>query len=134
MSGAGTAIIISLPICCGSDCSKAPRRSDIADLHIRASQWYEANGQELEAFHHAAAANDVERAARLIEGDGLPLYFQGEATPVRHWLESLPEAEFKARPSLWVTYASVLTMTGRLHDNIEEILQAAETALQNAAP
>ncbi len=105
---------------------------DIAGLHVRASQWYEANGQGLEAFHHAAAANDVERAARLIEGDGLPLFYQGEATPVRHWLESLPEAEFKARPSLWVTYASVLTMTGRLHDNIEEILQAAETALQNA--
>ena len=60
---------------------------DIADLHIRASQWYEANGQELEAFHHAAAANDVERAARLIEGDGLPLYYQGEATPVRRWLD-----------------------------------------------
>ena len=105
---------------------------DIADLHIRASQWYEANRLGLEAFHHAAAANDVERAARLIEGDGLPLYYRGEATAVRHWLESLPEAEFKARPSLWVTYTFLLTMTGRLHDNIEEILQAAETALQNA--
>ena len=70
---------------------------DIADLHIRASQWYEANGHGLEAFHHAAAANDVERAARLIEGDGLPLYYQGEATPVRHWLESLPEAEFQSQ-------------------------------------
>ncbi len=111
--------------------------NDIADLHIRASQWYEANGQELDAFHHAAVANDVARAARLIEGEGLPgskmpLYFRGEAVPVRRWLESLPEAEFKAMPSLWVTYASVLTMTGRLHDNIEEILQSAETALQNA--
>ncbi len=106
--------------------------SDIAELHIRASQWYEANGLELEAFHHAAAANDVGRAARLIEGGDLPLYFRGEATPVRRWLESLPEAEFRARPSLWVTYASVLTMTGRLHGNIEEILQAAETALQDA--
>ena len=105
---------------------------DIAELHVQASQWYEANDLELEAFHHAAAANDVERAARLIEGEGLPLYFRGEAAPVQHWLESLPEAEFKARPSLWVTYASVLTMTGRLHRNIEEILQAAETALQNA--
>ncbi len=106
---------------------------DIADLHIRASQWYEANGLELEAFHHAVEANDVERVLRLIEGEGLPLYFRGEAIPVRRWLESLPEAEFMVRPALWVTYASVLTMTGRLHDNIEEILRAGETALQNAA-
>jgi len=101
------------------------------DLHIRASEWYAANGLELEAFHHAVAANDVARAARLIEGEGVPLYFRGEAIPVQEWLESLPAAEFRARPSLWVTYASVLTMTGRLQDNIEEILQAAETALQD---
>ena len=105
----------------------------VEDLHIRASQWYEANGMELEAFHHAVAANDVARAARLIEGEGLPLYFRGEAIPVREWLACLPQAEFEAMPSLWVTYASVLTMTGRLHDNIEEVLQAAETALQDAA-
>ena len=107
---------------------------DVAALHIRASQWYEENGLTLEAFHHAAVSNDIERAARLIEGQGLPIYFQGEAIPVRHWLESLPEAEFEARPSLWVMYASVLTLTGRLHNNIEEILQKAETALQGAAP
>ncbi len=110
------------------------KEEGITELHIRASQWYEANGLELEAFHHAAAAHDVARAARLIEGEGLPLYFRGEAAPVRRWLASLPEAEFKARPALWVTYASVLTMTGRLHDNIEEILQGAETALPDAAP
>ncbi len=107
--------------------------SDIAELHIRASQWYEANGLELEAFHHATAANDVAHALRLIEGEDLPLYFRGEATPVRHWLESLPAAEFEARPELWVTYASVLTLTGRLQDNIEEILQAAEAALPDPA-
>jgi LuxR family maltose regulon positive regulatory protein len=107
--------------------------SEVAGLHIRASAWYEANGLELEAFHHATAAHDVARALRLIEGDGLPLYFRGEATPVRHWLESLPEAEFKARPELWVTYASVLTLTGRLQANIEEILQAAESALPDPA-
>ncbi|MEZ4647139.1 MAG: LuxR family transcriptional regulator, partial [Chloroflexota bacterium] len=106
---------------------------DIATLHARASQWYEQNDLELEAFHHATAANDTACALRLIEGNGLPLYFRGEAIPVRHWLESLTEAEFKARPALWVTYASVLTMTGRLQVNIEEILQAAETALQDAA-
>ncbi len=76
----------------------------------------------------------MERALRLIEGEGLPLYFRGEVAPVQHWLDALPEAEFKTRPSLWVTYASVLTMTGWLHDNIEEILQAGETALQNAPP
>ena len=34
----------------------------VAELHSRASQWYEDHGLELEAFQHAAAANDVGRA------------------------------------------------------------------------
>ena len=71
---------------------------EVAELHIRASKWFEDNGLELEAFHHAAAANDVARAARLIEGEGLPLYFRGEAIPVRHWLETLSEANLRSTP------------------------------------
>ena len=82
------------------------------ELHSRASLWYEDHGLELEAFQHAAAANDVERAARLVEGDGMPLHFRGAVTPVLHWLESLPKTALDARPSLWVMYASALTMTG----------------------
>ena len=45
------------------------------NYHIRASQWYEDHGLEIEAFHHAAAANDVERAERLMEGKGCPCTF-----------------------------------------------------------
>src|SRR5207253_5139784 len=29
------------------------------ELHIRASQWYEDNGLDIEAFQHAVAANDI---------------------------------------------------------------------------
>src|SRR5205823_12120029 len=49
---------------------------DVTALHRRASVWYEDNGLEIEAFHHAAAANDVARAERLIEGEGMPLQFR----------------------------------------------------------
>src|SRR5919197_4423819 len=59
----------------------------VNELHIRASQWYEANGFELEAFHHAAAANDIERAERLIEGKGIPLHMRGAVTAILDWLE-----------------------------------------------
>ena len=104
--------------------------SGVAELHIRASQWYEDNGLELEAFHHAAAANDIERAERLMEGKGMPLHFRGAMTPVLDWLESLPTTVLDARPSLWVRYASALTMTGQTTAGVEEKLQAAEAALQ----
>lgn len=105
----------------------------VAGFHRRASLWYEDHDLELEAFHHAVAAQDIERAARLVEGKGMPLQFRGAVTPVLHWLESLPAAVLNARPSLWVMYASALSMTGSL-TGVEEKLQAAESALQGAEP
>jgi LuxR family maltose regulon positive regulatory protein len=105
----------------------------VAEYYIRASQWYEVNGLGLEAFHYAAAANDVDRAARLMEGGGMPLHFRGAVAPVLNWLQSLPAVELNVRPSLWVMYASALSMTGQTA-GVEEKLQAAEAALAAAAP
>src|SRR5215469_8642448 len=68
----------------------------LAELHLRASQWYEDHDLELEAFRHAAAAYDVERAAHLIEGKGMPLHSRGTVVPVLNWLESLPKTVLDA--------------------------------------
>jgi len=106
---------------------------DVTELHCRASVWYEDHGLSLEAFHHAAAAHDVERAERLIEGEGMPLQFRGAGAPVLNWLESLPRTALDARPSLWVTYASTLLFGGQ-HTAVEQKLQAAEVALQGSEP
>ncbi len=103
----------------------------VAEYHKRASLWYEDNGLEIEAFHHAAAANDFERAERLIEGKGMPLHFRGAVAPVLNWLESLPTTVLDAWPSLWTAYASTLLVTGQT-TRVEQKLQAAETALQSA--
>src|SRR5437588_1608399 len=113
--------------------STGDERDGVTELHIRASQWYEDHGLSIEAFHHAAAANDVARAERLIEGEGMPLQFRGAGAPVLKWLESLPKTVLDARPSLWVTYASALMMTGQ-HTAVEQKLQAAEAALQGTEP
>ncbi len=107
--------------------SATKERGSIADLHVRASQWYEDNGLEIEAFHHAAAANDVERAERLVQGDGMPLYFRGTVAPVLKWLESLPKTILDATPSLWVIAASAQLQVD--HTGVEAKLQAAEAAL-----
>jgi LuxR family maltose regulon positive regulatory protein len=104
----------------------------VAELHIRASEWYEDNGLDIEAFHHAAAAHDVERAERLMLGEWMPLHFRGAVAPVLNWLESLPTTELDARPLLWVMYASALTMVGQI-SAVEPKLQAAEAALTTAS-
>jgi LuxR family transcriptional regulator, maltose regulon positive regulatory protein len=111
--------------------SKADAESHVNELHIRASQWYEDNDLEIEAFHHAAAAHDVERAERLIEGKGIPLHFRGAVTAILDWLASLPTTVLDARPALWWRYASLLLMNGQT-TGVEEKLQAAEAALQGA--
>jgi LuxR family transcriptional regulator, maltose regulon positive regulatory protein len=107
--------------------------ASLAESHSRASIWFEEQGLELEAFQHAAAANDVERAERLMGGQGIPLHMRGAAMAILEWLRSLPTVVMDARPSLWVRYASLLLVNGQT-TGVEEKLQAAETALQGAEP
>ena len=101
---------------------------EIAILHGRASLWYEQNGDDLEAFHHATAAHDLDRAAYLIDARGLPLQFRGGAMPILTWLQTLPTAVLDDRPALWVAYASTLLALGRVA-GVEEMVQAAEKAI-----
>ncbi len=100
-----------------------------AELHVRASAWYEENGLEIEAFQHATAAHDFTRAERLIEGKGMPLYFRGALIPVLNWLKSLSTEVLDARPALWTAYASATLATGQAND-AKEKLRAAESALE----
>jgi LuxR family maltose regulon positive regulatory protein len=101
---------------------------DLATLHIRASQWHEDNGLPLEAFQHAAAANDVARAERLIDGRGLSRHSRGVVTAMVNWLAALPTAVLNARPSLWWRHGSLLLIIGQTA-GVAEKLQAAENAL-----
>ncbi|MGO8951219.1 MAG: LuxR C-terminal-related transcriptional regulator [Ktedonobacterales bacterium] len=105
--------------------------TQVNEMHIRASRWYEDHGLELDAFQHAVAAHDVESAERLIAGQGIPRHFRGAVTTILDWLESLPTAVLNARPSLWMRYASLLLVNGHT-TGVEEKLQAAEAALQYA--
>ncbi len=107
--------------------------SQVAQLHTRASKWYEEHGQELDAFHHAGAAGDHRRAARLAEGNGMPLLFRGAVYPVMKWLDSLSNKDRDEMPSLWVMHASAMLMVGQL-TGVEQKLQAAEQALRTAEP
>jgi LuxR family maltose regulon positive regulatory protein len=105
---------------------------DVATLHVRASEWCQAQGLEVEAFQHAAAAGDVERAERLIEDGGTPLHFRGALAPVLSWLGSLAPAVLERRPALQVTYAAALAMASHPLAEVEARLQAAEAALRDS--
>ena len=104
---------------------------EIAEYHTRASQWFEDSGLGLEAFRHATAANDVERAERLMEGKGIPLHFRSAVNTILAWLASLPKPVLDARPLLWVRSATMALTAGQT-TGVEEKLQAAEEALKTA--
>jgi LuxR family transcriptional regulator, maltose regulon positive regulatory protein len=100
----------------------------VAEYHIRASQWYEDNGFELEAFQHAVAANDIDRATLLMEGNGIPMHSPHAVTTMLNWLASLPKKVLDDRPLLWLRYASMALVKVQSAD-VEERLLAAEAAL-----
>jgi LuxR family transcriptional regulator, maltose regulon positive regulatory protein len=93
--------------------------------HVRASRWYEEQGLELEAFEHAAAGHDLDRAERLIEGGGLPLYVRGALAPILAWISTLPAEVLDARPKVRLAQATTLLASGRT-DGVADMLDRAE--------
>jgi LuxR family maltose regulon positive regulatory protein len=98
----------------------------VEGLHKKASFWYEENGYELEAFHHATAAEDTDRTESLIIGKGMPLHFRGGVYPVLNWLNGQPKSLLQQRPALAVIYASALLFAGKTGDVEEKLLIAEE--------
>lgn len=108
----------------GQSCSA----EEIAELHIRASQWFENNDLMLEAFQHAAAAQDIDRAERLIETKAMGLHLRNVSSTILDWLDTLPASVLDARPLLRVRHATLSLMAWRM-EGIEEKLMAAEVAV-----
>jgi LuxR family maltose regulon positive regulatory protein len=100
----------------------------VAELHRRASEWYEANDSLNEAIRHAFAAGDVVRAAELIDRERWTLLGRGEANTLRSWLDELPVEVVSDRPGLNLAYAWIFSLLEQA-EAIEPRLQEAETAL-----
>ena len=100
-------------------------------LNARASDWYERNGDPSAAIDHALAAEDVERAADLVER-AIPALSQArqEAT-LRRWFEALPDDLFGVRPVLAVGYVGALMSTGDVR-GVEARLRDAEQWVQQS--
>ncbi|MEZ4683231.1 MAG: hypothetical protein R2932_54385 [Caldilineaceae bacterium] len=97
---------------------------DVAELHRRASTWHEKHDLRLEALRHALAAEDFERAARLVELTWSVMDRSRRSATWLGWVKALPDALVRTRPVLSVGYAWALLDHGEL--------EAAETRLQDA--
>ena len=96
----------------------------IPEFHRRASAWYEGQGYHGDAIRHALAAQDLERAARLVEQNALQLLIHSELTTLIKWLDALPDDLIRSRPWLCVYSAWAHFIIGQF--------KTAQTRLQDA--
>ena len=103
----------------------------VHELHQRAGDWYERNGERSEAIRHALAGEDLERAADLIEL-AIPALHQGrQDATLRRWIAALPDEVIRVRPVLSVALVGVLMSEGEL-EGVEARLRDAERWLDGA--
>lgn len=103
----------------------------LPDLHLRASHWHAENGDLAAAFHHALAANDFERAARLAEVAWPNMERTFQAATWLGWVKKLPAALVGGLPRLSIHLGWALSDIGELAAS-ESHLQNAERALLGA--
>jgi ATP/maltotriose-dependent transcriptional regulator MalT len=97
----------------------------VAQLHSRASAWFEAQGDVESAVAHAIAGRDLVRASELVTVHQRSLVNDGRLTTLGRWLEALSWPEATAEPQLALVRASLAAQTARSADEIERWLAVA---------
>jgi len=103
----------------------------VSKLHLRASEWYEANNLLPDAVGHAFAAGDVERVARLVSGHTLAMMEHGQLTTLKGWLDGLSGDVVRSHPWLCIGLAWVSVLAGKL-DAVESLLQDAAKSVEHS--
>ncbi len=86
----------------------------INTLHKRASEWFEKNSYTEDAFKHALASGDKERAADLIDAASIHVLVKGELTTLQNWSEKIPAELLSERAYLLLSLAWIHNIRGDL--------------------
>jgi LuxR family maltose regulon positive regulatory protein len=110
----------------------AEHPADVPRLHARAGVWFAARGLVADAVRHALAAQDVARAATLME-EALPeLRRTRQDSLMLAWIRSLPAPVVRRSPVLSIVSGWSRLVAGDL-DAVEPRLADAEAALAAGA-
>ena len=83
----------------------------LRSLYDKAGRWYEQHGLLAEAVEATLSAQDLGRAAILIERIIELHRFNNELHTLRRWIEQLPEELLRTHPTLCFTYALAILFT-----------------------
>ena len=99
-----------------------------AELHRRASGWYETQEMIPEALDHALSAGDTELAARLVSENVLALVECDEVAPTLQKIDSLPLPKLKGLP--WLSIARAWVLSADQAQKSHQLLDAVEQNLE----
>jgi len=109
------------------------RPDELAELHRRASCWYDQAGEAPAAVRHALASGDVERAADLVERAIPTLQRDRHEATIRSWLDDIPDEVVRARPVLAIGFVGALMSCGEF-DQVPDRLRDVERLLHTFTP
>jgi LuxR family maltose regulon positive regulatory protein len=64
----------------------------VPELHRRAADWFEAQGDRESALEHAFSAGDYDRAAAILAAVAMPVYYSGRVATLEGWLKRFERA------------------------------------------
>ena len=85
----------------------------IMKLHLRAADWYEANGSPAMAVEHLLNTNERDRCVKLVTALVLPTYQAGHLSTVQRWLSALGDSAIEEYPPLAVLAGYIAVFTGQ---------------------
>ena len=85
----------------------------IAELHLRAADWYESNGSLVLAVEHLLNTTERGRCAQMVAQLLLPTYTAGQISTVERWLSMLGDSAIEAYPPLAVLAGWTSLLTGQ---------------------
>ena len=102
----------------------------IRELHQRASEWYEHNRLWADSIRHAFAAEDLKRAADLIELAWIPMNTSYRSVTWLGWTKALPDEMVRSKPVLSTSCGWASLDAGDL-EAAELYFQSAEQWLES---
>jgi len=99
----------------------------IPKLHLRAADWYQANGSSSIAVEHLLNTDERERCTQLVAELTLPTYQAGHMSTVVRWLSTLGDTVIESYPPLAVmaTWMAMFTSQPEEADRWADIVQSA---------
>lgn len=110
---------------------KSQANGRLAELHRRASRWFEARGFLHEAVSHALETQDWDFAAGFIERHAMDMIARSQVATLHEWCAAFPEEQIRARPGICIYLAWTVMLTFRtdLRQEVIDRLAQAEAAL-----